>query len=91
MPRKHRDIRTAMTSKGFVIDNQRHHVFLAYRREDGILTNFRTKLSHSSAGSDVSDNLLGQMAKQVGLARPDFLRLVDCPMTRAEYEQTAKA
>ena len=89
MPCKHRDIRGALTGKGFEVNTQRDHIFLTYRREDGKLTTARTKLSHANSGHDISDSLLRQMAKQVKLSAADFLRLVDCPLTRKDYEQTS--
>ena len=75
--------------KGFEENDQRDHIFFAYRRQDGRLTRRRTKLSHGSAGSDVSDSLLSLMAKQLGLSKADFLKLVDCPMSREEYENVS--
>ena len=36
---------------------------------------------------DIPDNILGQMARQCLLTKPEFLRLVDCPMSRDEYEE----
>ena len=45
----------------------------------------RTKTSHGS-GRDISDDLLAKMAKQCGLTKPQFLRLVECPLQRPDYE-----
>ena len=42
-------------------------------------------MSHSAG--DLSDSLLGLMAKQVKLSKGDFLLLVDCPLTYEAYEQ----
>ena len=44
-------------------------------------------LSHNSPGADVGDLLLKRMAGQVLLGRSDFLRLIDCPMNREEFDQ----
>ncbi len=35
---------------------------------------------------DIPDNIIGQMAKQCYLTRPQFLDLVDCPMDRTAFE-----
>jgi hypothetical protein len=44
-------------------------------------------MSRESGGVDIGDNLIGKMARQVGLSRPDFLKLVDCPMSREEFDR----
>ena len=86
MPRKHRDIRAGLVAKGFEIDEQRRHLVFVYQVLQGRTTTARTLLSHGSGGNDISDNLLGQMARQVGLDRKDFLRLIDCPMSRNDFD-----
>jgi len=40
---------------------------------------------------DVSDPLLGEMAKQCRLPKAKFLDLVDCPMDRNRYEAELRA
>jgi hypothetical protein len=86
MPRKHRDIRTGLAAKGFAIDEQRRHIVFVYEDLQGRTTTARTLLSHGAGGSDISDNLLGRMARRVGLDRSDFLRLIDCPMSRNAFD-----
>lgn len=86
MPRKHREVRRGLAAKGFVIDEQRRHVVFVYQDLQGRTTTARTMLSHGAGGNDVGDNLLGRMARQVGLDRTDFLRLIDCPMSRQEFD-----
>jgi hypothetical protein len=86
MPRKHRDIRSGLEAKGFTVDDQRRHIVLIYEDIQGRITTARTMLSHGARGSDISDNLLGRMARQVGLDRSDFLRLIDCPMSREDFD-----
>ena len=91
MPRKHRDIISALTSKGFEEDRKRHHVYLTYVNTQGLITSHFTKLSQANPGHDVSDNLLSQMTKQIGLKRrQEIERLIDCPMNQAEYEEAVK-
>ncbi len=63
-----------------------HHYFVYHTRE-GLKTRARTKTSHSPKVRDIADNLLGPMARQCLLTKPEFLRLVDCPMDRDEYER----
>jgi hypothetical protein len=50
----------------------------------------KTKTSHGSGG-DISDDLLARMAKQCGVTKGQFLKLVDCPLTRQEYEELLRA
>lgn len=85
MPRKARDIESALMAKGFDKEQDRKHVFFIYMDEDGKQTDIRTHMSHQAGGTDVSDNLLGKMAKQVKLKSQDFRLLVDCPMSKGEY------
>ena len=35
---------------------------------------------------EISDGLLGQMAKPCGLTKPEFLGQVDCPVNSEVYE-----
>jgi len=91
VPRKHREIRSSLASKGFEVEDGRKHIFLVYVDKEGKTTTARTMLSHGSAGDDISDNLLGRMARQVCLSRGDFMRLIDCPMTREEYDEKISA
>jgi hypothetical protein len=86
MPRKHRDVRSGLESKGFAVDQQRHHIVLVYEDLEGRTTTARTLISHGAGGNEIRDALLGQMARQVGLTRVDFRRLVDCPMSRKEFD-----
>ncbi|MGZ9083660.1 MAG: hypothetical protein ACXW3U_16425 [Rhodoplanes sp.] len=86
MQRKHREVRSGLAAKGFIVDEQRRHIIFVYEDLEGRTTTARTLLSHASAGSDISDNLLGRMARQVGLASRDFVRLIDCPMSRNDFD-----
>ena len=86
MPRKHRDIRSGLEAKGFTVDEQRRHIALVYEDLEGRTTTARTLLSHGASGNEIGDNLLGRMARQVGLDRSNFLRLIDCPMSREEFD-----
>jgi hypothetical protein len=85
MPRKDRDIQSALQAKGFEIVEERKHRFFHYLDSEGRRTTIRTHLSHQPGSTDVSDGLLGKMARQVGLSPTDFKKLVDCPMSKEEY------
>lgn len=86
MPRSRKAIEDALERKGFERIEGHHHDFV-YRTSDGRKSRARTKTSHSPKVRDVSDALLGQMARQCLLTKPDFLALVDCPMDRDQYER----
>jgi len=57
VPRKHREIRSSLESKGFEVEDGRKHIFLVYVDKEGKTTTARTMLSHGSGGDDISDNL----------------------------------
>lgn len=83
MPRKQADVERALRSKGFVQTESHHHFFI-YHSQAGRKTPVKTKTSHGQR--EISDDLLGKMAQQVKLSKGDFLDLVDCPLSREEYE-----
>jgi hypothetical protein len=86
MPRKKSTVEASLKSKGFEQIEGDHHYFL-YVTMDGKRTSIRTKTSHTPKMKEIPDNLLSQMAKQCQLSRPEFLRLVDCPLDREGYEE----
>jgi hypothetical protein len=86
LPRERKRVEAALEAKGFVRSEGDHHYFV-YHTPDGIKSRARTKTSHSPKMKDMPDNLLGQMARQCLLTKREFLRLVDCPMGRDEYEE----
>jgi predicted RNA binding protein YcfA (HicA-like mRNA interferase family) len=83
MQRDKRKVESALETKGFQRDERHHHYFL-YRTQAGKLTEIRTRTSHS--GKEIDTRLLSQMARQCQLNRGDFLALVDCAMSQADYE-----
>jgi predicted RNA binding protein YcfA (HicA-like mRNA interferase family) len=74
--------------KGFEEGKNTHHRYYNHRRMDGTLSGVFTYTSHS--GKELHDHLLSQMAKQCRLKRDDFLKLVDCSMSREDYEKELK-
>lgn len=86
MPRERKRVEASLEAKGFVRAEGDHHHFVYLTRE-GLKSRARTKTSHSPKTKDIADNILGQMARQCLLTKPEFLRLVDCPMNRDEYER----
>ncbi len=47
--------------------------------------------SHGLATVATPDDLLAKIAKQCGLTKPQFLRLIECPLQRPEYETLLRA
>lgn len=86
MPRPQRDVEASLLRKGFQQSENDHHYFI-YWQLDGKKSRFRTKTSHGHR--EISDDLLSQMSKQVGLVNRDFQGLLDCPLSREEYEVRA--
>jgi hypothetical protein len=81
--RKQSDVEAALRRKGFrQVDS--HHRYFVYHTRSGLKSRIRTKTSHG--GRDLDDWLLGQMAKQCGVTRNEFLDLVDCPLDQKTYE-----
>lgn len=86
MQRTRLEIKSALTTKGFVRANGDHD-FMIYFTKEGKRTALRTKVSHGGGGKSVGDPLLAQMARQCGLTKKGFIDLVDCPMSRDAYEK----
>ncbi len=86
MPRNRKAVESTLQAKGFAKIEGDHHYFV-YLTRDGRKTRARTKTSHSPKVKEIADNLLGQMARQCLLTKPEFLRLVDCPMSRDDFER----
>ena len=84
MPRKARRVESALLAKGFHRLDSKHLKF-RYHRLDGGRTAVRTVMSHGG-NRDVADALLSRMARQCGLSRREFERLIDCPMSQEQYE-----
>ncbi|MGP1385153.1 MAG: hypothetical protein ACTS2F_16435 [Thainema sp.] len=85
MPRKKTKVESSLREKGFQQTEGDHH-FFAYITTEGKKTAIRTKTSHTPKMKDIPENLLTQMAKQCKLSKKAFLNLIDCPLSREEYE-----
>ena len=86
MPLEKRVIEAALTSKGFTRREGDHHFFVTMTLQ-GRKSRVHTKTSHTPRMKEISDVLLGQMATQCGLLKPEFLDLVKCPLSREAYEK----
>ena len=86
MPRNRKAVEGTLQAKRFTKVEGDHHYFVYWTR-DGRKTRAWTKTSHSPKVKEIADNLLGQMARQCFLNKLDFLRLVDRPMSRDDFER----
>jgi hypothetical protein len=86
--RERDDIDGALRRKGFQKENGDHFYYI-YWNLAGKKTLKKTKMSHGSSHKTIGDTLLGQMAKQIGLRKSDFLELVDCTLDQSGYEAAA--
>jgi predicted RNA binding protein YcfA (HicA-like mRNA interferase family) len=80
---KARDVESALERKGFR-KHDGHHSFFVYYTSDNKRTGVRTKMSHGE--KDIGNRLIGAMAKQCRLSKDDFRNLVECTLTREQYE-----
>jgi hypothetical protein len=80
-PRRRRELESALTKKGFRLENTHHRKYRLY--VDELKTSVSTKVSHGH--KEVGEKLLALMARQMHLAGTDFERFADCPMAGAEY------
>lgn len=86
MQRDARRIESALEAKGFE-RSEGDHSYFVYRSVEGKKTTARTKTSRTPKMKSIGDELLGQMAKQCYLTKPQFIELVDCPLDRQVYEK----
>ncbi len=78
--RKNSKIQRALLKKGFEKVNTDHKIFIFYH--DGKKTSIHTKVSHGN--KEISDQLIGHMAKQVSLTKPQFEDVVDCHLQQKD-------
>ena len=79
--RKTRDLRKALTAKGFEAVHTHHDMF--WLCVGGKRSSVRTRISHGA--SEYGENLLGQMARQLGLSRTEFDDFIECPLSEEQY------
>lgn len=84
------DIEAGLCRKGFKIDEKRDHNFFFYWTEEGQKTPVRTKTSKGSKYKRLDKTLVASMARQCKLTRKQFADLIECPLSRQEYERILK-
>jgi hypothetical protein len=78
-----REVASSLERKGFRRRDS-HHAFFVYYSTNNVKTSVRTKMSQGE--KEIRDKLIGAMAKQCRISKDDFKKLVECSLTREEYE-----
>ena len=85
MPRKARVVERGLLRKGFRRTDTHHRRFV-YHTLDGEEPQPVATIMPHGADRDISDRLLGLMARQLRLTRRQFDDLIDCRLSQADYE-----
>jgi hypothetical protein len=85
MPLSRLSVEGGLEGKGFRRSNGDHR-FLIYYSRDGKKTSVCTMTSHGSGYRDISDVLIGKMARQCKVTARDFRGLVECSLSQDDYE-----
>jgi len=78
--RKNSKIQRALLRKGFEKVNTDHKVLIFYHNNKK--TSIHTKVSHGN--KEISDQLIGRMANQISLTKPQFEDVVDCHLQKKD-------
>jgi len=78
--RKNSKIQRALLKKGFQKVNKDHKILIFYY--NGKKTAIHTKISHGT--KEISDRLIGSMAKQTSLTKSQFEDVVDCHLKETD-------
>lgn len=84
MPRDKSKVISSLLKKGFEVSKNTHHNYYIFHTKEGKKSTIHTYTSHS--GKEITDPILSAMAKQCKLKKDDFLKLIDCTLSREEYE-----
>lgn len=88
MQRTRQQIMSSLGKKGFTeTDSYRDHYYFMYYTQSGKKTRIITKLSRGTHYKSIGNSLLNMMAKECKLNKNDFMDLIDCPLSRADYEK----
>lgn len=82
--RKKRDVETGLRNKGFKPVRQNKHLHYYYYTVGDLLSDIGTHLSHNN--KDLDEHLLREMARQCKVNMREFLNLIDCSLSREDYE-----
>jgi len=80
-PRKTKDIKATLSSKGFVPEERDHSYYFLH--VDGQKSSIRTKISH--VNKEYGSNLLSLVARQLHLSNAELDNFLDCPLRHTDY------
>lgn len=86
MTLERRDVERALGRKGFTKIRDTKHSHFLYVTRDGLKSSVRTMISHGKKGADIGDSLVARMARQCRINKKEFENLVDCSLSREDYE-----
>lgn len=75
-------INSRLQAKGFEKEEKDHHFF--YYTYNGERTKIYTKTSFGSK-KEIGDSLISKMATQVHLKKEEFMRLIECTLSKEDY------
>ena len=87
VPLKRGEIEAGLERKGFRRRESDHSHFIYYT-EEGKQTSVWTKTSHGRRNVDIRAALLGRMARQCRLSHQQFRDLIECSLSRRQFEET---
>ena len=91
MPIKKRIIEKSLLKKGFSKVEAPHHRYF-HHEIDGQITGISTHTSHGSFNTDIGDNILNMMRRQLRLQSLKQTRdLLECPMSGDDYNNFLRA
>ena len=90
MQLERRDVLTNLEHKGFEKKEGKKHTVLIYHNKEGKKTVINTIVSRGTKCKSLGNDLVGTMAKQCGLTTPQFVSLIDCSMSRDDYDHLVK-
>lgn len=79
-------VESGLSRKGFEKRTTDHNYY-NYHTLDGVKTHIRTKTSFGHQPKDIRGDLIRFMARQCALSVEQFVGLVDCPLSRDDYEK----
>ena len=84
---KKRVVEKALIEKGFVKDNRKKHISFRYYTISRVETPVNTIISRGTKKLDIDIKILSAMATQCKLQLKEFRQLIDCTLSRAQYEE----
>ena len=82
-----KDVLRSLTRKGFRREQRTKHTFFIYYDKDDKKAGISTFVSRGSGHKSLGDTLVQTMAQQCGLTQAQFVELVDCSMSRDDYDR----